>query len=192
VLGGILLTGGASRRFGSDKAVAELHGEPLAVRGARNLAAVADVVVEVGPGFTDLPATREDPPGSGPLTATAAGLVWLAETGCAAPAIVLATDLPHVTRELLELIARWPASPEAAVVPVAGGIRQPLCARYPASAAATALAVMDGGGRSMMALLDALAIVEVPESVWLPVAGAGAFADVDVPADLDRARSREE
>ena len=55
---GILLTGGASRRMGTDKATIVVGGETLARRTARLLSAVCDPAVEVGPGASDLPAVR--------------------------------------------------------------------------------------------------------------------------------------
>ncbi len=46
----MLLVGGASRRFGSPKALIELDGETLHDRGRRVLAAVCDEVLVVGQG----------------------------------------------------------------------------------------------------------------------------------------------
>ena len=43
--GGLLFTGGASRRFGSPKAELMVDGERLADRGARLLLEVCDVVI---------------------------------------------------------------------------------------------------------------------------------------------------
>ena len=51
----LLLTGGASRRMGTDKATIEFRGETLAARAARVLAEVCDPVIEVGTGVTRLP-----------------------------------------------------------------------------------------------------------------------------------------
>src|SRR5438132_14472 len=78
---GLLLTGGASRRMGTDKALIEVDGQRLAERAAAVLAAVADPVVEVGPGWSPLPAVREDPPGSGPLAAVSTGAAALRRRG---------------------------------------------------------------------------------------------------------------
>ena len=46
---GLLLTGGASRRLGTDKATIVWQGETLAVRAAVVLAQVCAPVLEVGP-----------------------------------------------------------------------------------------------------------------------------------------------
>ena len=60
-LAGVLLTGGASRRMGTDKARLVVDGETLAARSARVLAAVCEPVIEVGPGVSGLPAVEEEP-----------------------------------------------------------------------------------------------------------------------------------
>src|SRR3954468_1318664 len=98
---GLLLPGGASRRMGRDKALLEVGGQRLVDRAATALAAVADPVLEVGPGWSVLPAVREDPPGSGPLAAVVAGAAALRAGGHDGPVIVLAVDMPFVTVELL-------------------------------------------------------------------------------------------
>ena len=53
-LTGVLLVGGASRRFGSAKALARLAGETLAERGRRVLGAVCDEVIVVGKSADEL------------------------------------------------------------------------------------------------------------------------------------------
>src|SRR5438093_7464181 len=102
---GLLLTGGASRRMGRDKALIEVGGQRLVDRAAAALKAVADPVLEVGPGWSALPSVREDPPGSGPLAAVAAGAGALRAAGHHGPVIVLAVDMPFVTVDLLRLLA---------------------------------------------------------------------------------------
>ena len=54
-LTGALLVGGASKRFGSPKALAGFRGETLAARGRRLLAEACDEVVVVGKGADGLP-----------------------------------------------------------------------------------------------------------------------------------------
>jgi molybdopterin-guanine dinucleotide biosynthesis protein A len=54
-LTGVLLVGGASTRFGSPKALAELDGETLAARAWRLLGDACDELIAVGKGDEDLP-----------------------------------------------------------------------------------------------------------------------------------------
>ena len=79
----LLLTGGASRRLGRDKATITVGGTTLAERTAALLEQVARPVIEVGPGYTSLICVREEPTGEGPLAAMAAG--WAELTRAAGP-----------------------------------------------------------------------------------------------------------
>jgi molybdenum cofactor guanylyltransferase len=181
---GLLLTGGTSRRLGTDKARLLLHGESLAARAVRVLSAVCHPVIEVGTGVTALPVAREQPAGGGPLAAVAAGGEALRDRGHAGPAIVLAVDFPNVTEALLVLLRDWRGEPT--VVPSDGGNLQIACARYGGDALLAAHSLVVGGVRALRALLDVVEVDVVPESVWHMVAAPDAFVDVDTPADAAR------
>ena len=185
---GLLLTGGASRRMGTDKALIEVGGRRLVDRAAAVLGAVADPVVEVGPGWSGLQAVREDPPGSGPLAALSAGAAALRAAGHDGSLLVLAVDMPRVGIELLRLLAGRAGT--ATAVPRAGGHPQPMCARYGPDVLVAVDERLAAGGRSLRELLETLAndgVVDwVEAEEWEPVAGAEAFADVDTPEDLRR------
>jgi molybdenum cofactor guanylyltransferase len=180
---GLLLTGGASRRMGGDKASLVLAGERLVDRAARVLAVVCDPVLEVGPGLSNLPAVSEDPPGDGPLAALVAGARALEQRPERA-VLALAVDLPFVEPALLELIANRPG--DATVVPIAGGHPQTACAQYGVDALRAAPALLAAGERSLRALLAAVPVVWVAESEWSPVATERAFTDIDTPEDRAR------
>ena len=189
-LGGLLLTGGASRRMGEDKALIEVGGRRLVDHAAALLTAVADPVIEVGPGWSGLPAVREDPPGSGPLAALAAGAAFLRAAGHDGAVLVLAVDMPRVGVELLRLLAGRPGT--ATAVPRAGGHPQPMCARYGPDVLAAVDERLAAGGRSLRDLLETLAasgaVSWVEPEELEPLAGPEAFADVDTPEDLRRLR----
>ena len=182
-IAGIVLTGGASRRLGVDKATLVLDGETLAGRAARFLTARCDRVLEVGPGVTELHAVRESPPGAGPLAALAAGTAILAATGAITSAVLLACDLPWVESVLDALVAvRLDDEPSTvAVVPLDGdGRRQYVCARYGPSALLRATTLVAAGERSLRGLVESF-----PSDVIMEIVGfaAGAFADIDGPDD---------
>jgi molybdopterin-guanine dinucleotide biosynthesis protein A len=183
---GLLLTGGASRRMGTDKALLEVDGRRLAERGASVLSAVCRPVLEVGPGVSGLPAVREDPPGEGPLAALGAGLAELDRLGHAGAVVALAVDMPFVGAGLLRLLAERPGPPTA--VPVAGGQPQPLCARYGPGTLAAVVRLLDAGERSLRALLGAVEVGWVQPDEWEPAGGPDAFRDLDTPEDLARLR----
>jgi molybdopterin-guanine dinucleotide biosynthesis protein A len=171
MVAGLLLTGGAGRRLGQDKAAL------FAVDLAARLAAATAPTYEIGPGRTALPTVPD--PGEGPLAALAAAASVLADDD----AVVLACDMPFVTEALLRFLASQPGT----AIPVVDGRMQPLCARWSAANLARAPSVVAGGGRAMRALLDdATDVTWLDEAAWSHVATACHFADVDTPDDLVR------
>ena len=191
IVAGLLLTGGASRRMGSDKALLEFGGQRLVDRAAAVLSTVAAPVIEVGPGWAPgLCCVREDPPGSGPLAALWAGVEALRAIGADAPAVLaLAVDMPAVSTALLRFLAERPGA--STVVPRSGGRPQPLCARYGAAALALIPGLLSSGERSLQSLLaaaerDAGGMSWVEPEEWGSVAGVDAFCDLDTPDDLSQ------
>jgi molybdopterin-guanine dinucleotide biosynthesis protein A len=178
----LLLTGGSSRRLGTDKATIVWQGDTLAARAARILTQVCAPVVEVGSGVTALPVAREDPAGSGPLAAVLAGVHALEADGDAQvdTVLVLACDMPFVDVPLLELLAAWPGT--GTVIPTRDGRAQYLCARYGRAWLRAALA----SGSASFKAVPALECELVAEARWQAVAPAHAFDDIDTPADRAR------
>lgn len=182
-IAGLLLTGGASRRMGADKASLVVHGEPLARRIAGLLTFMCrGPLIEVGPGRSGFPAVTEDPPGSGPLAAVAAGAGELGRLGWSGSALVLSCDLPLLSAPALALLARWPG--EDAVVPQVGGRRQPLCARWSPADLTAAVTLAASGQRSLHGLPGAGGVVVLTEADWSGVADARSFSDADTPEEL--------
>ena len=100
---GLLLTGGASTRMGRDKATLPLGpaGMTLGRHLGSMLEAVTVVALEVGPHASLLDQPTERDPGEGPLAAIALGTRTLRHLGFEGPVLVLATDLPCLSPELL-------------------------------------------------------------------------------------------
>ena len=185
MIGGLLLTGGASRRLGFDKAELRLGGERLADRGARVLRDVCDPVLEVGPGRSPLHVVDEPSPGEGPLVALVAGAQVLRRTGGDGSVLLLAVDLPFAESSLLAWLASHPA--DGSVVPTdAAGEPQPCCARYSVDALATAASLVATGKRSLRALLEATPTELVGPDQWRQVAEPNALDDADTPEDVAR------
>ena len=142
---GVVLAGGAGRRIGGDKAIVELEGRPLLHYPLTVLRAVLDDVAVVAKPSTVLPALdadvaiwlEADEPRH-PL----AGIVHALRCAGGRPVVVVAGDMPFVTRSLVASLARERARGAVAVVPRASGRLQPLCARYDPRAL-TALAACD-------------------------------------------------
>jgi molybdopterin-guanine dinucleotide biosynthesis protein A len=112
-LTGILLVGGASRRFGSPKALARLDGETLAERAWRILGEACGERVAVGKDADELglpfPVLDDGTATRAPLSGLVAGLRAAPTELC----VALPVDTPLVTPELLLELAR--ACADAAV-----------------------------------------------------------------------------
>jgi molybdenum cofactor guanylyltransferase len=169
-LTGILLVGGASRRFGAPKALARLDGETLAERAWRLLGGVCGQRIAVGKLADDLelpfPLLDDDSPVRAPLAGVVAGLRAAANEIC----VVLPVDCPLVTAEALVELADACAD---AAVPQTGPL--------PAALRRTVLPVFArhlAAGR--LALRDALGELET-RVVWLD---PDQLANVNTQEDL--------
>jgi molybdopterin-guanine dinucleotide biosynthesis protein A len=168
-VGGLVLAGGRSRRFGADKALARLGGRPLL---AWSLAALADdceaVAVSAGPGgAADMARTLghavlDDHPAHarGPLAGVAAGLAWARDRGFAR-LVTLPCDTPLVgRREVATLITAAGDAPAAYAVTSEGP--QPLFATWRVDLAGALAARLAGGDhpavRDFQAQIGALAV----------------------------------
>jgi molybdenum cofactor guanylyltransferase len=173
---GVLLTGGASHRLGVDKATLLVDGEPLAVRAGRLLARACKPVIEAGSGVSELPAVREEPPGSGPLAGFLAGCDAVQP---ASSVLLLACDLPFVDEPLLRWLVDQPGT--GSFVPTIDGADQYACSRWSAYAIETARDRFRAGERALKALLAAGDVTRLVADHR-----AGALADVDTLDDLRR------
>jgi molybdopterin-guanine dinucleotide biosynthesis protein A len=174
---------------GADKPALRVAGQSMLTRV---LAAVhdADPRVVVGRVPPDLPvhveATREDPPGGGPVAATAAGLA-LVPAGVTFTAL-LAADLPLLTGEAVDVLRLTVESAppmQGAVYRDAQGRRQSLCGVWRTAALRDALGKLteergDLRGAPMHALLDQLRFIDV---AWRR-SGPPPWFDCDTDDDL--------
>lgn len=189
---GILLAGGASRRFGRPKIVEMLDGAPLFHRPLRALLdSCDDVVIVLAPDAAEPPLPKDADRVSfardrvayeGPLAGTLVGL----EHVRGEHAVLVAGDMPGLSSRLLSLMAERAASSRNAIVLREGQATRPLPAVLPVAAALTlARTLLASGERRLRALVDGLEPEGVPESVWGRVDVEGAWRrDVDVPDDL--------
>ena len=155
---GLLLAGGRSRRFGRDKRVARLNGEPLWAITLAKLRRVAGGRVMIagggGPALYRHGSRVEKVPdaviGGGPLAALAAGLQRSSSSGL----VVLACDMPWISGSVLEGVARTGLACGLPVAPRGPRGWEPLAAWYPVSVLPLALALLGGGCASPQRLLD--------------------------------------
>lgn len=175
---GAVLCGGRSSRFGTDKALADAGGRPLAAWAVAALRdAGADPVVAVGGSAgtaLGLPTIADRRPGSGPLAALATVLLW-ARTGLV---LVAPCDLPLLRREHLSpLVAA--AGPGLSAVAEVDGRPQPSLACWPATLGPAMQRLVGAGRRAWHDALEAGPWVAVP----VP---AEAVTDADTPDALAR------
>ena len=192
---GAILAGGASRRFGAPKALAEVGGISIIRRIRGALAAVlpetivisgqpelfADLGLRIGP---------DDEPGLGPLGGVRTALRLAGERGRPA-AFCVGCDLPFISPALLRLLLEHAvAHPGHVVLPESRGRRgvEPLCAVYPREAAGAVEALLAAEERRLVALLDISPVHRVPLA---EVERAGdpdvLFFNVNTADDLSRA-----
>jgi molybdopterin-guanine dinucleotide biosynthesis protein A len=153
----VLLAGGESRRMGRDKAAVVFRDEPLWRRQLRVLRdlGLEKVFVSARTESTWLPDDTEllldEPPSRGPLS----GLTKALEQMETSHLLVLAVDMPFVTRELLHHLSSL-AAEGCGVVPRIGARAEPLAAIYPKESALDFAAALAGSDFSLQALVRRL------------------------------------
>jgi molybdopterin-guanine dinucleotide biosynthesis protein A len=170
---GVLLVGGASRRFGSPKALALLDGETLAERAWRTLGEACDERLAVGKEADALPLPFPVADDGDELRAAIVGVAAGLRLAPTDLCLVVPVDLPDLTPAVLDALAAAADGVDAAVSqtgPLPGAYRR------------SALPVLERRiERGELALRDAVAeldarTVEVDEAL---------LRNVNVPADLD-------
>jgi molybdenum cofactor guanylyltransferase len=166
-LTGVLLVGGASRRYGSPKALAELDGETLASRGRRVLAQACEEVLVVGKaGELPFDVLDDGSETRAPIAGVVAGL----RAATHEVAVFLPVDCPRMTPELVRRLGE--ACRDAAV---------PQTGPLPGAWAKSALPLLEerlAGGP--LALYRTYADLDVTELEVDP----RLVADVDTPGAL--------
>ncbi len=190
---GIVLAGGRSSRFGSDKLIAEVDGRTLLERSAHAVATIAtELIIVTAPGddrplpAVDVPVHRvEDAEAfGGPLVGLRGGL----EIALEPIVVVVAGDMPSIVPEVLAALVRaLEASPASAAAALeTGGRLVPLPAALRTSAASDAVTrLLADGERRLRAVFERLPTRLLSEMEWHPLDPDGrTLRDVDVPADL--------
>ncbi|MDI2131930.1 NTP transferase domain-containing protein [Yinghuangia seranimata] len=179
----VVLAGGAARRLGgSDKTRLRVGGRTL-LDHALDACAGARRVVVVGPERPtayEVRWTREEPPGGGPVAALAAGLALVE----APNVVVLAADLPFVTREVTRRLLDALRAADGVLLVDDEGRDQPLLAAYRTAALRNAVdAVPDPHGAALRRTLAPLDLYRLPDE------GSAAF-DCDTWPQVRAARRR--
>lgn len=181
----LLLAGGESRRMGNDKATLLFRDEALWRRQLRILRDLGPerVFVSARTESAWLPENTEllldDPPSRGPLSGLAKALTTMRTSHL----VVLAVDMPFVTREQLQFVCGQ-ATEGCGVVPVVRERAEPLAAVYPAEAAPEFVAALAGVDFSLQPLVRKLAVGGAIRMVSVAPEEERLYRSLNTPADL--------
>ena len=178
-IGGAVMCGGGSRRFGTDKALVEVDGRVMADRVAAVLdAAGCAPVVFVGGASDRLAAitgravVADTWPGEGPLGAVIDALRWFGRLDSCG-VVVAACDLPDLTVEAVQSVAG-----DAGTTAVAVAERvHPSLAYWPTATVHDLEALFRSGVRAVHEALETLGATPV-------AVDAAALHNVNRPSDL--------
>jgi len=179
----IVLSGGTSARFGSDKSQAKIAGKSLIALILGSIPSEFKVVI-VGedPKIKNslYQCVHEDPMGGGPLAGFKTGLA-----ACESELVALiATDMPFASARVLNLLNFMREHDDAVMYVDAEGFKQPLAALYRSQSVERALADMgEVQGKSMRELVSHLMVHEIEMSEEI----AKTLMDIDTVADLEQA-----
>jgi molybdopterin-guanine dinucleotide biosynthesis protein A len=177
---GAILAGGGGRRIGGDKAIVELQGRPLisypleAVREALGRVAILAKPDTKLPYLSGVTVWIEPEPRRDPLVGITQALA-LAE---GQPVVVCGADLPFVSAQLVERLARANPGRAPAVIACAKGTMQPLLGCYQRRALPLLTAAAAAASCPLRETIAAI------EPVLLEVDDPEELFDIDAPDDL--------
>ena len=194
-IGGFVLAGGGSTRFGQDKALVQIRDETLLARLGSVLRKTTDSVTIIGLrekyGRLGVECVPDRWPGEGPLGGIVTALLaaeseehrgeWQLIVGC---------DMPFLTGEWLEyLVERARASTAEVVAPKSAHGLEPLCACWRASAAKKLQRAFEGGVRKVTEGMKHLTMEVLDETHWKRFDSAGRlFWNMNTPGDYEQAK----
>jgi molybdopterin-guanine dinucleotide biosynthesis protein A len=169
---GVLLVGGASRRFGSPKALARVDGETLAERAWRTLGEACDERIAVGKAADALPLPFPVVDDGAELRAAIVGVAAGLRLAPTDLCLIVPVDLPDLTSAALEELAAAADDADAAV---------PQTGPLPGAYRRSVLQVLERRiERGELTLRDAVAELDA-RTVEVDTA---LLRNVNVPADL--------
>jgi molybdenum cofactor guanylyltransferase len=189
---GLVVAGGRSRRFGAEKALAELQGRPLLDHALDRLAASCRQVGVNAPAGSEaaalaqarnLPLIADAPSAAaGPLAGVLAGLLWAQAQG-AEGLITLPCDTPLLPTDLLARLKEVAAGRACAVARTPDGV-QSLCAVWN-------LALLEDLRRALAKDHPPIhSFLEAHDCAFVDYPDASGFLNVNTPQDLAEAERR--
>jgi molybdenum cofactor guanylyltransferase len=177
---GVVLAGGQGRRIGGSKAIVKLRGRPLISYPLEALRLALDEVAVIAKPDTQLPSLPgvtvwiESELPRHPLVGIVHALAFTSHR----PVLVCAADLPFVTPQLIDRLARFESATAPAVVAAHEGRMQPLLGRYEPKAAELLAGAVEAADQPLIEAIAAigprLLEVEDPDELF----------NVNAPDDL--------
>jgi molybdenum cofactor guanylyltransferase len=191
---GFVLAGGNSSRMGRDKALLELNGVSLIARAARLAVSVAESATIIGANDAyrslGLHVVADDWPGFGPL----GGIATALRVSDAPWNLIVACDLPYLTKAWLEFLVRSATRADAgvgAIVPMNERGAEPLCAVYAKECEPAIRSALEGGTRKVTDGLANLRVKYLEPAVWKGFDSEGLlFKNMNSPGDYAEAQRR--
>src|ERR1700674_4442056 len=189
------MAGGASSRFGRDKALAEVGGMPMIARMIELLQRVAKKVAIVGPPEKyvnfGIEVVGDRWAGEGPL----GGIITALEDAAQSASrpewnLILSCDMPFLTREWLVFLSERAAKSNAqGVFSHSASGPEPLCACWQTGAAAKLRSGFERGVRKVTEGIALLRAEVLDEQDWKRFDSAGRlFWNMNTVADYEEAR----
>jgi molybdenum cofactor guanylyltransferase len=194
-VGGFVLAGGGSTRFGRDKALARIGDEALLARLCSVMRGVTPCVTIIGSpekyasfGAECIP---DRWPGEGPLGGIITSLLTAAGTGVGREVnIIIGCDMPFLTPDwLIYLVQRAQASEAEVVTPKSAHGLEPLCACWRTIASVKLQRAFEGGVRKVTEAMKHLSMEVLDETHWKRFDSADRlFWNMNTPGDYEEAK----
>jgi molybdopterin-guanine dinucleotide biosynthesis protein A len=184
---GVILAGGQSSRFGSNKALALWRGKLLIQHVRDSLSSVFDDILlsTNSPDqymFLKMPTVIDRYPNMGPLAGIHAALhhsskPWIFVVGC---------DMPAITPDLISFLSSYAQDEFEAVLPWLKAGPEPLCGLYHKTALAKIEMQLANRKPQLKELIEKLSVRKVAEEELRTVSdGLGVFININSTKDLE-------
>jgi molybdopterin-guanine dinucleotide biosynthesis protein A len=183
---GVILAGGRSSRFGSNKALALVDGQPIIQRIAGVMSSLFSecLLVTNTPAeyeFLGWPVTRDCYQGYGPLAGIHAALLQISTPR----AFVVACDMPNLSRELIQYLCSINGQEYDVILPWLQQGQEPLFGIYHKKSLAVINTCLQQGNCQIIRTLEELRVRRVTEPEILAITGdLACFKNINRPTDL--------
>jgi molybdenum cofactor guanylyltransferase len=193
-VGGFVLAGGGSTRFGRDKALARIGDQALLARLCSVMRGVTPCVTIIGSrekyAAFGADCVADCWPNEGPLGGIITALLATSETGGSEWNIIIGCDMPFLTSEWLAyLVQRAQASEAEVIAPRSAHGLEPLSACWRTSGVEKLQRAFKGGTRRVTEAMKHLTMEVLDETHWKRFDSADRlFWNMNTPGDYEEAK----